>query len=249
MNSPILQIKNLSKSLGGEPILHNISLNIFRGETLVILGPSGCGKTVFLKHLVGLLKPDRGEIWMEEKNIAELSRVDLMAVRKKFGVLFQGSALFDSLTVAENVGFALHRHTRLSQDEIKAIVSEKLDLVGLSHIENLLPSSLSGGMKKRVGLARALCMNPEVILYDEPTTGLDPPRCRAINSLILSLQKRLHLTSVVVTHDLESAHRVGDRLALMEEGAIVSVGSFSELQERSIPLFEAFLGNYPNTNP
>jgi phospholipid/cholesterol/gamma-HCH transport system ATP-binding protein len=239
----MIEIKNLHKSFRDNHVLKGVNLNIEKGKTTVVIGASGCGKSVLLKHIIGLLKPDKGEIWIDGEEITRMNEKELYRIRNKFGFLFQGSALFDSMTVAENVGLGLSENTNKPQDEITKIAAEKLELVDLSGTENLKPSELSGGMKKRVGLARALACNPEFILYDEPTTGLDPVTSDSIDNLIGSLAKnpKLQVTSIVVTHDIFSVYRVADRVAMMYDGVIHFEGTPQELESTSDKIVREFL--------
>jgi phospholipid/cholesterol/gamma-HCH transport system ATP-binding protein len=239
----MIEIKNLHKSFRDNHVLKGVNLNIEKGKTTVVIGASGCGKSVLLKHIIGLLKPDKGEIWIDGEEITRMNEKELYRIRNKFGFLFQGSALFDSMTVAENVGLGLSENTNKPQDEITKIAAEKLELVDLSGTENLKPSELSGGMKKRVGLARALACNPEFILYDEPTTGLDPVTSDSIDNLIGSLAKnpKLQVTSIVVTHDIFSVYRVADRVAMMFDGVIHFEGTPQELESTSDKIVREFL--------
>ncbi len=234
-------INDLCKSFGSKQVLDGINLKIYDGESLVILGPSGCGKSVLLKHIIGLLRPDRGQVLIDGEDVTRYDVVQMDALRMRMGMLFQSAALFDSLTVAENVAFGLRRHTKLSNLAIEHIVGEKLEMVGLPGVENLMPSELSGGMRKRVGLARAIAMEPEIILYDEPTTGLDPIMTAAIDELHLNLKKRLGITSIVVTHDMGSARRVADRIALHYQGRIVEIGPKEEFLASSNPIVQQFI--------
>jgi phospholipid/cholesterol/gamma-HCH transport system ATP-binding protein len=226
---PVLEIVDLWKSFGENHVLRGVSLTVNDGETLVVLGPSGCGKSVLLKHVIGIMRPDRGSILVEGRDITRMRLDELNEVRKSFGMVFQGAALFDSMTVGENVGLPLKEHRRLRGAELERLIDEKLELVGLSGIADLWPSQLSGGMKKRVALARAIALDPDVILYDEPTTGLDPILAEQINELIRTTQKKLTASSIVVTHDLHSACFTGDRVALMDEGRIAFLGTTDEL--------------------
>ncbi len=227
---PVIRIRDLWKSFEEQEVLTGLDLDIRGAETIVVLGRSGCGKSVLLKLITGLMSPDSGEILFKGEDMTLFSREKLFEMRMHFGMLFQGSALFDSMTVGENVALPLIKHTDLDEDTVRKIVDGKLDLVGLADVTDKYPAELSGGMKKRVALARAVVMNPEVVLYDEPTTGLDPIMAGVINELILSLQHGLDITSVVVTHDIESAYKVGDRIAMMHEGRIVYTGTPREVQ-------------------
>jgi phospholipid/cholesterol/gamma-HCH transport system ATP-binding protein len=228
----MIEIANLHKKFGDNNVLNGVNLNIEKGETIAIIGKSGCGKSVLIKHIVGLLYPDSGWVKVEGENVGELKIKDLYELRKKFGFLFQGAALFDSMTVEENVSLSLvESGNGYKKSEIQKIVAEKLALVGLPDIQTLKPSELSGGMKKRVGLARALVTNPEYILYDEPTTGLDPIMSDSIDGLIKELSDKLNVTSVVVTHDMYSVKNVADKVAMMHEGVIHFTGAPNELLE------------------
>jgi len=226
----MIKIVNIEKSFGENKVLDRVNLDIKDGETITIIGGSGCGKSVLLKHIVGLLRPDAGEIYVDEKEITKLGDDNLSEVQKKFGFLFQGAALFDSLTVEENVSFGLRNLTDMSESEIKKRVMQCLSRIGLEGIEHMKPSELSGGMKKRVALARAIALDPKYIFYDEPTTGIDPIMADVINELILHLQKTLDITSVVVTHDMTSAYKVSNRIAMLYEGKIIGIGSPSEIK-------------------
>ena len=223
----MIEIVNLHKSFYDNHVLRGVNLKVYDGETLVIIGKSGCGKSVLLKHIMGILKPDEGKVLVDGIDINH-SESNLFEIRKRFGMVFQGSALFDSLTVAENVIIGLREHTRLSYREMLDIAKEKLSLVGLEGTEHLKPAELSGGMKKRVGIARALALDPEYILYDEPTTGLDPIMADRINKLMLDLKRRLKKTTIMVTHDMHSAFMVGDRIAMLDEGKIIFEGTPEE---------------------
>lgn len=238
---PVIRIRDLWKSFQKQDVLTGLNLDIMGAETIVVLGRSGCGKSVLLKLITGLMTPDRGEILFKGEDITRFGREKLFEMRMHFGMLFQGSALFDSMTVGENVSLPLIKHTDLDGDTVSRIVSGKLDLVGLAGVTDKYPAELSGGMKKRVALARAVVMNPEVILYDEPTTGLDPIMAGVINELILSLQHGLDITSVVVTHDIESAYKVGDRIAMMHEGRIVYTGTPREVQNTDNQVVREFV--------
>ena len=237
----MIEIQGVKKRFEGKWVLDGVELSIRKGDTLVIVGKSGCGKTVLLKSLIGLIQPEHGRILIEGKNIIGMKPRELYQVRKKFGMLFQGAALFDSMTVEENVGLPLVEHTKLTPGEILKKVSEKLDLVGLPGIEDKKPSELSGGMRKRVGLARALMMEPEIVLYDEPTTGLDPVTSVKINELIAEMNDRLKVTSIAVTHDMHSAFKIGRRIAMLHSGKVAFDGSVREFQKSQNPLVHGFL--------
>jgi phospholipid/cholesterol/gamma-HCH transport system ATP-binding protein len=237
----MIEIRNLRKSFGSKEVLRGVDLNIKNGITLVIIGRSGCGKSVLLKHIIGLLKPDEGEVLIEGKNISNMTEKEIYEIRKKFGFLFQGAALFDSMDVEENIGLALKENTSMPKEQIKEVVAEKLELVGLPNIEHMKPSDLSGGMKKRVSLARSLSTNPEYILYDEPTTGLDPVMSDQIDDLIKDLADKLKVTSIVVTHDIFSVYDVADEVAMMHEGKIYFHGTPKELTETDDQLIRDFL--------
>jgi phospholipid/cholesterol/gamma-HCH transport system ATP-binding protein len=237
----MIRIRGLRKRLGQNQVLDGIDLDIPTGETAVVIGRSGTGKSVLLKHIVGLMKADEGSIEVDGEEIVGRKDVELDPIRQRFGMLFQGAALFDSLTVAENVGLGLREHRRLPEPEIRERITERLDWVGLSGVEQMKPASLSGGMRKRVGLARAIAMDPQYILYDEPTTGLDPITADVIDQLIIALQKRMVVTSVVVTHDLTSAYKVGDRIAMLHDGKVVFQGTPEETRGTRDPLVRQFL--------
>ncbi|MBK6773609.1 MAG: ABC transporter ATP-binding protein [Ignavibacteria bacterium] len=237
----MIEIKNLKKKFGDKEVLRGVNLRIENGITLVIIGRSGCGKSVMLKHIIGLLKPDEGTVTIEGNDITKMNEKEIFEIRKKFGFQFQGSALFDSMDVEENIGLALKENTRMTKKEIDEIVAEKLELVGLPGIQKMRPSDLSGGMKKRVSLARSLATNPEYILYDEPTTGLDPVMSDQIDDLIKDLSDKLKVTSVVVTHDIFSVYDVADRVAMMHEGKIYFEGTPKELTETNDELIRDFL--------
>jgi phospholipid/cholesterol/gamma-HCH transport system ATP-binding protein len=238
----MIEIRGLAKRLGGKPVLEGLDLDVRKGETLVVLGPSGTGKSVLLKHIIGLMSPDAGSIRIEGEEIVGLREKQLTRVRRRFGMLFQGAALFDSMTVGENVGLGLLEHSRdLNRDEVHRRVHERLDWVGLRDAESLKPASLSGGMRKRVGLARALAMDPEYILYDEPTTGLDPITADVINELIRGMQERLNVTSVIVTHDIQSAYAVADRMVLLYQGKVRYDGTVDETRKTDDAMMRQFI--------
>ena len=240
-SAPPIQVKGLRKSFGKQKVLDGIDLKVRPGETLSILGQSGTGKSVLLKIIIGLQCPDSGSIWIHGQEITHLSRNDLNGIRKRIGFLFQNAALYDSLTVEENVAFPLERLGKMEGAERKKRVRELLSTVGMEESLDKLPSQISGGMQKRVGLARALALSPDILLFDEPTAGLDPITASEIDSLILKMQKERNIASIVVTHDLPSARTVSDRLAVMREGKIVIQGSFEDLQESTDNFVVQFL--------
>jgi phospholipid/cholesterol/gamma-HCH transport system ATP-binding protein len=238
----MIKINNLHKSFGKNNVLRGINLTIETGETIVIIGKSGCGKSVLLKHIVGLIMPDSGFIKVEDQTVNELNIKDLYKLRKNFGFLFQGAALFDSMTVEENISLALvESDNGFSSQEIEKMVSEKLELVELPGTQNLKPAELSGGMKKRVGLARALITNPDYILYDEPTTGLDPIMADSIDILIKDLTEKLNVTSIVVTHDMYSVKNVANKVAMINDGKIYFIGSQEDLIISDDPVIQEFI--------
>jgi phospholipid/cholesterol/gamma-HCH transport system ATP-binding protein len=236
-----VEFRNVEKAYGIKNVLRDANLKVFRGEVLVILGGSGSGKSVTLRHMLGLEAPDAGRVLVEDEDITDLPEEELYRVRKKFGMLFQSGALFDSMTVFENVAFPLREHTEMTDEEIEQSVNEKLELVNLPNTGHLMPVDLSGGMRKRVGLARSIVLNPQVILYDEPTTGLDPITSQKINELIIDLQSKLNVTSVVVTHDIQSAFSVGDRIAFLNKGVFEWVGTMDEARDSDHPVLRDFL--------
>ena len=237
----MIRIVDLHKSFGSNKVLRGVNLEIRRGETMVIIGQSGSGKSVLIKHLIGLIKPDSGEIYIDGIEITRLKEEKLHEVTRKFGMLFQGSALFDSMTVAQNVSFGLERYTDYSSEEIRELVKESLAKVGLRGVEDLMPHELSGGMRKRVGLARAIAYKPEIILYDEPSIGIDPIRADAINDLINRMKEELEVTSVVITHDMTSSYKVADRIAMLYEGKIVEVGTPEEIRNSKNQVVQQFI--------
>ena len=237
----MIAVRALSKAIGVQEILRGIDLDVAKGETLVIIGRSGGGKSVFLKHLIGLMTPDSGEIWIEGQNIIGLTERQLAPIRRKVGILFQGAALFDSMTVEENIAFPLREAGERNEKVITEKVREMLDVIELEGQQEKMPVNLSGGMKKRVGLARAIIRQPSCVLYDEPTAGLDPVVSDSINLLIRRLQERYHVTSVVVTHDMKSAFHIADHIAYLHEGRIHFYGTPAELQAALDPLLQDFL--------
>ena len=244
----MIDIRHVYQTFGNRHILKDVSLSIQDGETMVILGASGSGKSTLLKLIIGLLRPTSGEVLVNDKDMAKLSEQELNEERRHMGMVFQYSALFDSMNVKENVAFGLRMHTKLSEKEIEKVVQEKLKLVGLEGIEDLMPSSLSGGMKKRVSLARAIALEPDIILYDEPTAGLDPIRSTDISLLIKNTQKVMHATSVVVTHDLKSAEMIADRMAFLYEGSFLAIGKPEELYASKDERVRQFMNGLPS-NP
>ncbi len=243
----IIVVKNLTKQFvnhtGTITVLDNISIAIEKGKTTVIIGPSGCGKTVFIKHLIVLERPTEGEIYLKGGRIDHLSESQLEKVRMQFGFCFQMGALFDSMTVFENIIFPLHQHQKKIRDwkAVDQLVKDKLSMVGLDGYQNYLPASLSGGQKKRVALARAIALNPEVILYDEPTTGLDPIRSDIINELIIKMKNELNVTSVVVTHDMNSAYKIADRIVMFHEGRIIADGDAEYIRKHPHEVVQQFI--------
>ncbi len=237
----MISIKNIRKTFGEKKVLSGLNLDIPQGETLVIMGRSGCGKSVLLKIIAGLLPVDSGEVWINGTEISHLSKNNLNQIRRKIGMLFQSAALFDSMSVAENVAFMLDQHTKMSKQEIRKIVDEKLALVDLDGVQELRPAELSGGMRKRVGLARALAFNPNIILYDEPTTGLDPVTCTEINELIIGLHEKLEVTSIVVTHDMHSAFSVATLMVMLNEGKQAAYGTPDALINDEDPTLQQFI--------
>jgi len=238
----MIEITDLKKSFSNNEVLRGINLRIEEGETLAIIGRSGCGKSVLLKHIVGLLQPDSGQVRFEGKVVSDLPRKELYKMRQRFGFLFQGAALFDSMTVEENIKLPLVENgTTFSASELDHLVEEKLELVGMTGIQKLKPAELSGGMKKRVGLARALATNPDYILYDEPTTGLDPIASDAIDELIKDLASKLSVTSIVVTHDMFSVKNAANRIAMMDKGIIHFTGTYKEMLNSRDAVIENFI--------
>ncbi len=237
----MIELRGLHKAFGDNVVLDGLDLTVEEGESMVVIGGSGTGKSVLLKHIIGLMRPDSGEVTVDGQDLSGLRGRDLVRFQRKFGMLFQGAALFDSMNVRDNVAFGLEEHTRKNPSEIDVVVGEKLGMVGLGDIGHLWPSELSGGMKKRVALARAIAMEPRILLYDEPTTGLDPIRADAINDLIVDLRERLHITSVAITHDMVSAYKIADRLAMLYQGKIIQVGTPDEIRGTDNPVVRQFI--------
>ncbi|HET8922438.1 MAG TPA: ABC transporter ATP-binding protein [Candidatus Acidoferrum sp.] len=240
-NGAMISLRNLRVSYGEREILHGINFDVMAGETLVILGGSGSGKSTLLRTLVGLEKPSSGEIWLKGKDIAKISPAEMDEIRRKIGMSFQGGALFGSMTVGENVALPLREHTKLEDSTIEIIVRLKLDQVGLAGFENYMPAQLSGGMKKRAAVARALAMDPEILFFDEPSAGLDPIIAAGVDQLILELKKAFHMTIIVVTHELASAFLIADRMVLIDKGNVVAIGSTAEMRSSTHPRVRQFL--------
>jgi phospholipid/cholesterol/gamma-HCH transport system ATP-binding protein len=247
--APIIEIKDLYKSFGSSQVLSGINLSVPAGSTLVILGGSGSGKTVLMKHMIGLLKPDKGEVIIDGEDIVPMGPEQLEKIRRKFGMVFQAAALFDSMNVYENVSFPLREHRKdLSEEQMHDLVREKLSVVGLKNVEQKFPSDLSGGMRKRVGLARAIVLDPKIVLYDEPTTGLDPITTDYVDEMILDAKKQLGVTSVVISHDIASAFKVADNIAFLYQGLIVDQGPPSKLRHSEHPGVKLFLQTWFGKN-
>ncbi|MFC1548904.1 ABC transporter ATP-binding protein [Candidatus Omnitrophota bacterium] len=241
----VIEVKDLVRKFGDRVVLNGVDLKIYRGETFVIMGGSGCGKSTLLRHIIGNLKPTSGRVVLLGQDITDLDGEELDDVRKKIGMSFQSSALFDSMTVAENVSLPLVEHTKLDKSVIEIMIKMKLELVGLRGFEDMMPSELSGGMRKRVGLARAIAMDPQVIFYDEPTAGLDPIVASVIDKLIIDLSKKLSITSVVVTHDMKSVMAIADRIAMLYEGKVLETGTSSEIKKSKNEMVQQFItGNF-----
>lgn len=242
----IIKSENVKRKFGERTILDGINLEIYRGEIFVIMGGSGCGKSTFLRHVIGALKPDEGKIHLLGKDLSQLDEDGMDKIKKKIGMCFQNSALFDSMTVGENVSLSLREHAKLDKNVVDIVVKMKLEMVGLRGFEDLLPSQLSGGMKKRVGLARAIAMDPEIVFYDEPTAGLDPIVAGVIDKLILDLSKKLAITSVVVTHDMKSVFSIADRIAMLYEGKVLEVGTPDQIKTSKNQMVQQFISGSPD---
>jgi len=241
MSEEIIGINNVYKAFDTKEVHNGVNLSIQRGENITVLGGSGSGKSVLLKEITGLLKPDSGDVIVDGDNIIHMNETELVNVRKKIGMLFQGAALFDSLTVEENIAYPLRENANFPEDEMKEIVAKNLEMVGLPDIQDKMPSDLSGGMKKRVGLARAMAMNPKILLYDEPTTGLDPPNITRINQLIRNMQEKFGITGVIITHDVQSAFEISDRIAFLYHGKIVFTGTVEEAKNTEVEILSDFI--------
>jgi phospholipid/cholesterol/gamma-HCH transport system ATP-binding protein len=238
---PVVRLVDLHKSFGGHPVLRGVSIEFARGRTTVVMGPSGCGKTVMLKHIIGLIRSDAGEVWYEDRRIDRLDEAALGPIRRDFGFLFQHGALFDSLSVARNVAFPLVEHTRWSAEQQRRRVHHVLEMVGMADAADKMPADLSGGQRKRIALARAIVLEPKVMLYDEPTTGLDPIRADLINELILKLKREMHVSGIVVTHDLASAFKIADEMVMLYDGLVVMHGTPEEFRTSPDPRIRRFL--------
>ena len=241
----MIQLKNIHKAFGPKQVLNGFTLDVQDGETMVIIGYSGSGKSVAIKHIVGLLEPDEGEVWVDGKRVDQLSRKDLVALRANIGYVFQFAALFDSLTVADNVAMGLRKQGKLTESEIDKRIDESLELVDLPEARKKLPAELSGGMRKRVGIARAIALRPKYILYDEPTTGLDPVTSAVIDELMMRMRDQLKVTGIVITHDMRSAYKVGTRIAMLYEGKVQQVGTIDEIQQSKDPVIRQFIEGRP----
>ncbi|RMD47726.1 MAG: ABC transporter ATP-binding protein [Aquificota bacterium] len=246
MKKPHIIVKNLVKKFDKKEVLKNISFEVYKKEIFVLMGGSGSGKSTTIKHIIGLLKPTSGKIIIDDIDITKLSTDELIEFRKRMGYLFQEGALFDSLKIWENVGFYYLENTKMPVKDIYKLAQEKLSLVGLKGVEELYPSQLSGGMRKRVSLARAIATNPEIILYDEPTSGLDPVMSAVIDRLILKLRDEIGITSIVVTHDLESAFSIADRIAIIHRGVIYAIGTPEEIKQSDDPVVQQFINRLPD---
>ena len=237
----MIRIVDLHKAFGRKKVLQGVNLDLKQGETLAVIGQSGSGKSVLVKHIIGILRPDKGQIFVDGVEITSLKDDELHKITRRFGMLFQGVALFDSMTVAQNVSFGLERYTDFSKERIQELVAESLDKVGLEGCEGLMPQELSGGMRKRVGLARAIAYGPDIILYDEPSTGIDPIRADAINDLINMMKRDMKVSTIVITHDIVSAYKVADRIAMLYEGKIVEVAAPEEIRNSKNPVIQQFI--------
>lgn len=237
----MIEFRNVHKAFGPKKVLRGFTLQVNEGETMVIIGYSGTGKSVAIKHIVGLLEPDEGEVWVDGLRVDQLSRKDLYALRGRIGYVFQFAALFDSMTIGENVAMGLRKQGELTEKEIVARVDEALRLVDLPDVQNRMPAELSGGMRKRVGIARAIALRPKYILYDEPTTGLDPVTSATIDQLMVRMREQLGVTGIVITHDMRSAYTVGTRIAMLYEGQVHAVGTVDEIQHSKDPLVRQFV--------
>jgi phospholipid/cholesterol/gamma-HCH transport system ATP-binding protein len=244
MTEPMIDVRNVYKSFGGNQVLKGVSIKMMSGTTTVVLGGSGSGKTVLMKHIMGLFKPDRGEVIVDGENISRMDRQELARFRTRMGMVFQSAALFDSMTVYENVAFALREHTDLSEPQIHERVRDKLAVVDLHDVEDKYPAELSGGMRKRVGLARAIVRDPKIVLYDEPTTGLDPLTTESVDEMIIGAREKLGVTSVVISHDVGSTFHIADVIAMLYDGRIVEIGPPEKLRRSQEPHTQHFLATW-----
>ncbi len=242
----VIKTVNVHRKFGDRAILNGVDLEIYKGETFVIMGGSGCGKSTFLRHLIGALKPDKGKVYLLGKDLSAVNEDEMDVLKKKIGMCYQSAALFDSMTVGENISLPLREHTKLDKSVIDIVVKMKLELVGLRGFEDLMPSQLSGGMRKRVGLARAIVMDPEIVFYDEPTAGLDPIVAGVIDKLILDLSQKLAITSIVVTHDMKSVFSISDRVAMLYEGKVLEVGPPDQVKNSKNPIVRQFINGSPD---
>jgi phospholipid/cholesterol/gamma-HCH transport system ATP-binding protein len=242
----VIELRNVHKAFGPKQVLRGFSLTVTEGETMVIIGFSGSGKSVAIKHIVGLLEPDEGEVWVDGKRVDQLARKELYALRGKIGYVFQFAALFDSMTIGENVAMGLRKRGELSDAEIRTRVDESLRLVDLPDVQQRMPAELSGGMRKRVGIARAIALRPKYILYDEPTTGLDPVTSATIDALMVRMRDTLGVTGIVITHDMRSAYTVGTRIAMLYEGTVRQVGTVDEIRHSTDPIVRQFVEGRPS---
>ncbi|MBN1526203.1 MAG: ABC transporter ATP-binding protein [Candidatus Omnitrophica bacterium] len=242
----VISVENVVRRFGERAVLDGISLEVHKGETFVIMGGSGCGKSTLLRHIIGALKPDSGKVELLGSDLSGLDEDEMDKLRKRIGMCYQSSALFDSMSVGENVALALREHTKLDKSVIDIVVQMKLELVGLRGFEDLMPSQLSGGMRKRVGLARAIVMDPEIVFYDEPTAGLDPIVAGVIDKLIIDLSKKLNITSVVVTHDMKSVFSIADRIAMLYEGKVLEIGEVERIRSSKNPMVQQFISGSPD---
>ena len=247
VTEPMIELKSVSMSFQDRRILDDVSLQVQRGEILVVIGPSGSGKSTLLRLMIGLLKPDFGQIWVDGREISHLDEDELNRIRRNMGMVFQYSALFDSMTVGENVAFGIRQHTKMPEEEILRVIRRTLRMVGLMGRESAMPSELSRGMKTRVSLARAIALNPKIVLYDEPTSGLDPVMSATINRLIMSTRRILGVTAVVVTHDMESAFTIADRIAMLYDEKIIAIGTPDELRQSANPVVQQFIAGVKNS--
>ena len=242
----MIRLINIHKAFGPKKVLEGFTLDVNEGETVAIIGYSGTGKSVAIKHIVGLLEPDEGTVWVDGQEVPKLTRQQLYALRAKIGYVFQFAALFDSMTIGENVAMGLRKEGRLEEKEIQERVTQALELVDLPGVETKMPAELSGGMRKRVGIARAIARRPKYILYDEPTTGLDPVTSAVIDELMIRMREKLGVTSIVITHDMKSAYRVGSRIAMLYEGKVRQVGTVDEIQHTTDPIVRQFIEGKPD---